>query len=135
MISLNLSLQQHANPEYNSIWNATTSERIMALPIDSMMYVVFFSQSRFCRPAISSSGSASLSRDHRYLAVSNLSTDIAVYDLRTRAIQMRWDNESNVEKGKLCLPVKFLHRDHAVFSGSSCGSIKLWGAYTRGHQK
>ncbi|KAF8238336.1 hypothetical protein L208DRAFT_1113848, partial [Tricholoma matsutake] len=91
------------------IWDVLVGNAILNFPLKTMI------------------GDTSLSRDHRYLAVSDLTTGFDVYDLKsTQGPFQSWDNESNTKTDKLCLPVKFIHHDYAVLGGSSLGSLRFW---------
>lgn len=75
-------------------------------------------------------GDTCLSLNQRLLSVYNLSDGFDVYDLSSHmSIIKHIDNEKNVKGGKLFLPVKFIHRDTALFGGSSSGWIPLWSAH------
>jgi hypothetical protein len=79
--------------------------------------------------SISIRGDTCLSRDQRLLSVYNLSTGFDVYDLNSHmSLIKRIDNERTTNGGKLFLPVKFIHRDTALFGGSSSGWMRLWPA-------
>lgn len=74
-------------------------------------------------------GDACLSRDQRLLSVYNLSSGFDVYDLSSHmALIKHIDSEKETKGEKLFLPIKFIHRDTALFGGSASGWMPLWPA-------
>ncbi|KAH7917003.1 hypothetical protein BV22DRAFT_1135792 [Leucogyrophana mollusca] len=75
-------------------------------------------------------GSTSLSPDHRFLAVSNLSTGFDIYDLHTGAPVLNLSHDASLA---LQVPVRFIHRGFAVLGGSTTGDVRIWDAGTGQH--
>lgn len=67
-----------------------------------------------------------VSRDHRFLAVSNMCTGFDIYDLKSNAPIANMNH--NV--GSYCIPVVFAHRGHALLGGSPVGAVGLWDVRT-----
>ena len=71
-------------------------------------------------------GDATLSPDHRLLAVSNLATGFDIYDLQTRERVKTYGCERNVRAKRTCLPVKFIHGGDLLLGGSSFGHAPVF---------
>lgn len=66
-----------------------------------------------------------LSPDHRFVAVSNVSTGFDVYELKTSAPVRNLLHKTG---GKHCLPVLYAHYGQALVGGSPSGIVALWDA-------
>jgi hypothetical protein len=75
------------------------------------------------------SGDSALSPDQMSLAISNVPTaGFEIHDLLGDQPSKRFSYERSVPSTKLCLPVLFIHKGHAILGGSSAGKPGLWAA-------
>ncbi|KAJ3501186.1 hypothetical protein NLJ89_g9454 [Agrocybe chaxingu] len=66
-------------------------------------------------------GDATLSPDHRFVALSNLETGFDVYECDTFKAVKTLDCELSVKKQRTCLPIKFIRGGEFLLGGSSFG--------------
>ncbi|KAI1790680.1 WD40-repeat-containing domain protein, partial [Ganoderma leucocontextum] len=74
-------------------------------------------------PDLLCSGSASVSPDNKYLAVSNVFTGFHIYRLDNGSPIAHFEQEGNEARP---LPVVWLHGGRAILGGSTLGSINIW---------
>lgn len=78
------------------------------------------------------SADASLTRDGRILVISNMLTGFELFALKGLVeLEPLFCFKQDVLGGP-CLPVRFLHGDHAIIGGCVYGHVNLWDIYSRG---
>ncbi|KAI0355760.1 WD40 repeat-like protein [Trametes cingulata] len=77
---------------------------------------------------------ASLTRDGRVLAVSNMLTGFELFSIKGLVeLEPLFSFKQDVSRG-LPIPVCFLHGDHALMGGTSHGKVNIWDVYSRKKQ-
>ncbi|KAH9847484.1 WD40-repeat-containing domain protein [Lenzites betulinus] len=77
---------------------------------------------------------ASLTRDGRLLAVSNMLTGFELFALKGFVeLEPLYSFQQDITTGPP-LPVRFLHGDHALIGGSLHGRVNMWDVYSRRKQ-
>ncbi|RDX40103.1 WD40 repeat-like protein [Lentinus brumalis] len=77
---------------------------------------------------------ASLTKDGRILAVSNMLTGFELFAVKGLIeVEPLFCFRQDVARGRP-LPVRFVHGDHALISGTLHGDVNLWDVYSRGKQ-
>lgn len=80
------------------------------------------------------SADASLTKDGRVLAVSNMLTGYELFAVKGLfEVEPLFCFKQDVARG-LPLPVRFVHGDHALIGGTLHGDVHLWDVYSRGKQ-
>ena len=90
-----------------------------------------------CMPVVPSNSEylcradASLTKDGRLLAVSNMLTGFELYLMEAPAeVEPLFSFKQDVSAGRP-LPVRYLHGDCAIVGGTSHGQVNVWDVFTR----
>ncbi|KAI0366439.1 WD40 repeat-like protein [Pilatotrama ljubarskyi] len=77
---------------------------------------------------------ASLTKDGRILAVSNMLTGFELFAIKGFVeLEPLFSFQQDVSNGPP-VPVRFLHGDHALLGGTSNGKVNIWDVYSRRKQ-
>ena len=72
-----------------------------------------------------------LSADGQFLVISNLLTGFELFHMKAPAeVESLFSFTQDVSPGRP-LPVRFLHRDHAIIGGTSHGQVNVWDVFSR----
>lgn len=83
----------------------------------------------------SSSADASLTKDGRVLAVSDMLTGFELFEMKGFVeLEPLFAFNQDISNGPP-IPLRFIHGDHAIFGGTLHGQVNVWDVYSRHKQQ